>query len=38
MQKVQAYLKMIISTKNFQFPHINKNNTYHWEDCQTDGE
>jgi len=38
MQKVQAYLKMIISTQSFQFPHVNKKTPYHWEDCQTDGD
>jgi len=35
MQKVQAYLKMIISTQSFQFPHVNQKNAL---DCQTDGD
>jgi len=26
VQKVQAYLKTIISTQCFQFPHVNKKN------------
>jgi len=38
MQIVQAYLKMIISTSSFQFPHANKKTPYCWEGCQTDGD
>jgi len=34
MQKVQAYLKMIVSTQSFQLPNVNKKTPYHWEDCQ----
>ena len=38
MQKVQAYLKMIISTLRFQFPHANKKTPYYREGCQTDAD
>jgi len=38
MQKVQAHLKMIISTQSFQFTHVNKKTASHWEDCQTDSD
>jgi len=28
------YLKMIIRTQSFQFPHVNQKTPYHWEVCQ----